>query len=394
MEKETNQAQMSHSQAKRAAKQKEIAAAKKNDLIASAIVYGALALVVIFFVVGIGSVIYKAATKIKASSEYSAQLEDNGFIKGVNASSSINLVDYNAIEVAKSEVEYSDDEVASAIDSQLSAHQELSTDESVIATDSSKININFVGTVDGVEFEGGTADDYDLTLGSHMFIDTFEEQLVGTKAGDQVDVNVTFPDDYQNAELAGKPAVFAVTVNGVYTAPEFTDEFVQEYLSEYATTVDGYKQYLKDTHMKDNIKTWLETYLADNTTVTKYPSAYVKNAASTKMYDDEQSYEFMNQYYQSSYGQPAYASFSDYIQMSDAEYQKQLKEDAKTSVKEDLIYQAILEKEGITVSVDDVKAAEGDSYDSSVETYGAGKVAKDFIKDKALEIVAGKVTVK
>ena len=110
------------------------------------------------------------------------------------------------------------------------------------------MNINYVGTIDGVEFDGGSAENYDLTIGSGSFIDDFETQLIGAHPGEQVNVNVTFPEQYENnPDLAGKDATFLVTINGISELPELTDEFVKENLSEYAQTVDEYRQYLRDT---------------------------------------------------------------------------------------------------------------------------------------------------
>ena len=93
-----------------------------------------------------------------------------------------------------------------------------------------RVNIDFLGKIDGVAFEGGKAEKYNLELGSKSFIDNFEDQLVGKKAGDKVDVKVNFPKNYQKKELAGQPAVFEVVVHSVSTAtlPEMTDEFLKE----------------------------------------------------------------------------------------------------------------------------------------------------------------------
>ena len=104
-----------------------------------------------------------------------------------------------------------------------------------------------------MEFDGGSAQGYDLTIGSGSFIDNFEQQLIGTHPGDQVTVNVTFPEEYaNNPDLAGKAAAFAVTVNGIKELPEFNDEFVKTNLADYAQTVEEYKQYLKDTNYKNS----------------------------------------------------------------------------------------------------------------------------------------------
>lgn len=394
MSNETNKQEMSHSQAKRLARQKEIANQKKDNLINNLIIYGIIGVVALVIIAAIGVSIYKSATKIAPSSDYSAKLNDNGFIKGVNAASTLDLCEYKGIEIPLSEIEYTDAEMQEAINNALSANQVLSTDENLVSEDGSKLDIAFVGSIDGVEFEGGSAESYDLTLGSGMFIDGFEEQLVGKKVGENVTVNVTFPEEYGNEELNGKDAVFEVTINGIYQNPEFNDDFVKEHLSSFADTAEGYKTYLKETNEQSRKIDWLDQYIQDNTSVKSYPKSYLRNIQCVKMYDDQQSYDMINSYYQSAYGSPAYNSFTEYIQMDDAAYQVSVKTQSMTQAKADLIYQAILEKEGITVTVDDVKATEGDTYDNMVETYGAGFVAKDYIKNKALEIVTESAVVK
>ena len=121
--------------------------------------------------------------------------------------------------------------------------------------DGDKATIDFEGFVDGVAFEGGKGTNYDLVIGSHSFIDNFEEQLIGKNIGDEVDVNVTFPESYQAEELAGKPAVFKVKVNGIKVdeLPELDDEFASE-VSEYETVAeykDSVKKGLAETKEKN-----------------------------------------------------------------------------------------------------------------------------------------------
>ena len=102
-----------------------------------------------------------------------------------------------------------------------------------------QVTIDFEGFVDGVAFEGGKGEDYPLTIGSHSFIDTFEDQLVGKKVGDEVEVNVTFPEQYQAEELAGKPAMFKVNIKEIKVKelPELDDDFAQD-VSEFDTLAE------------------------------------------------------------------------------------------------------------------------------------------------------------
>ena len=103
-------------------------------------------------------------------------------------------------------------------DSQESGSSTLSTDTSLTVEDGDTVNIDYVGSIDGVEFDGGSTNGQgtDLTIGSGLYIDDFEEQLIGSHPGDTVDVNVTFPEDYNSEDLQGKDALFVVTINGIY----------------------------------------------------------------------------------------------------------------------------------------------------------------------------------
>jgi trigger factor len=124
----------------------------------------------------------------------------------------VSLGKYKGVEVEKTDVSVSDEEV----EAELSAEQEKNASYNEITdrpvADGDKVNLNFEGFVDGVAFEGGKGEDYPLTIGSGSFIPGFEEQLVGAEIGKEIEVNVTFPENYQSAELAGKPAVFKCTV--------------------------------------------------------------------------------------------------------------------------------------------------------------------------------------
>lgn len=108
--------------------------------------------------------------------------------------------------------------------------------------------IDYVGKVNGKTFDGGSGENYSLVIGSNTFVDGFEQQLIGHSKGDKVNVKVTFPEDYQQADLAGKPAVFSVTINDVQqkTDAKLNDAFVQSLGIPDVTTVDGLKQYLRD----------------------------------------------------------------------------------------------------------------------------------------------------
>lgn len=346
--------------------------------------------------------VYRVSNRVTAGDDYSALLTDDGFIKDVNASSNIALCDYKNITVPLSEVEYTDEEMNEAIQQTLDQHAVLNTETTAKVADGDRVNIDYVGTIDGEEFEGGNTNGAgsDIIVGSNSFIDDFEQQLIGYGAGEELTVDVTFPEDYtQNPDVAGKDASFAVTVNGIYDVPVLDDIFVKENLSEYADTADGYREYLRETNYKSNMDQWISAYLTDNTTVNTYPKEYLKSLKSTQKFDDQTSYEYMNQLYSSYYGSSVYGSFDDYTGMSETDYDLSLNDTCKETEKANMIYQAILETEGITVTEDDYRAyltdttGSADSFDTQVERYGKGYTMQAMVRIKALEIVEGYATV-
>ncbi|MEE1342209.1 MAG: trigger factor [Lachnospiraceae bacterium] len=157
----------------------------------------------------------------------------------------VTLGDYKGIEVPKTDVTVTEEEIAEEISKVQDQNSRTITIEDRPVQDKDEVTIDFVGSVDGEEFEGGKGEDYPLVIGSHSFIDNFEDQLIGSNIGDLVDVNVTFPEEYHATDLAGKPALFKVTIKGIKAkeVSEFDDEFVQE-VSEF-DTVDEYKADLK-----------------------------------------------------------------------------------------------------------------------------------------------------
>lgn len=159
----------------------------------------------------------------------------------------VTLGEYKGVEVEKITVEVTDEDMEAELKRIQQQNSRSVTVEDRGAELEDEVTIDFEGFVDGVAFEGGKGSDYPLKLGSHSFIDTFEDQLVGKKVGEEVEVNVTFPEDYQAADLAGKPAVFKVTVKGIKATelPELDDEFASE-ASEFET-MEEYKEDIRKT---------------------------------------------------------------------------------------------------------------------------------------------------
>ena len=154
----------------------------------------------------------------------------------------VTLGSYKGVQIEKPEVSVSDEEIATELNRVREQNARIITVEDRPAADGDEVVIDFDGYVDGTPFAGGKGEDYKLVLGSHSFIDTFEEQLVGKSIGEDVDVNVTFPAEYHAPELAGKPALFKVKMKGITAKelPELDDEFAVD-VSEFDTLAE-YKE--------------------------------------------------------------------------------------------------------------------------------------------------------
>lgn len=396
-EKKVDTSGLSLSKQRKIQREKEIKKMKRNRILLKAAKITFLTVVIVGFASVAGIKIYREVTRIKPSSDFSAYLDDNGFISGINATDVLGTFDYKGLEVPQSEVEYTDEDVETSIQSTLKSHKTEDTSTETKIKDGDTVNIDYVGTVDGEEFSGGNTNGSgtDLEIGSGTYVDDFEQQLIGHAPGEHVTVNVTFPDPYDsNTELSGKDAVFEVTINSVYQIPEFTDDFVKENLSDYATTADGYREYLKETNYNQKLESWISTYIDENITVNSVPQKYFSHLKSLQKYVDESNYN----YYKSVY--TSLSSFEDYVGKSESQYDKSLDTSVLKTLKTNLFYQAIAEKEGISVTEDDYKAylteqgKSEDDYTSMVETYGKSYLMQNMIAEKALKIVKDNVVVK
>ena len=262
---------VSKSQQKRLDRKKKNAEAKRNDLVGAII--GVLAIVVILgaIIASIASNAAKQAKVITPSDDFSKLLTDTGMIKGVNVESITQLCDYNNIIVPLEKVATTDEEFEEEKESLLNSNLEYNEASEEAIADGTKINLDYVGSIDGVEFEGGNSngEGYDLTIGSGSFIPGFEDALIGHKVGEVFDIDVTFPEEYQAEELAGKAAVFNCTINGIYEKAEFNDDFVKEHLSDKADTVEGYRAALDEENIPERTREFVENYIYDNYMTTK-----------------------------------------------------------------------------------------------------------------------------
>lgn len=198
----------------------------------------------------------------------------------------ITLGDYKGIAVEVEQQEpVTDEQVDQVIDNILAANPVEITDRP--SQEGDTVNIDYEGSVDGEVFDGGSATGYDLTLGSGSFIDNFEEQLEGHVAGDEVEVNVTFPEDYSSEDLAGKAAVFQVKINRITAPAELTDEFVQSYAETEATTVEEFRA---------EQKAEIESYMASTLRDTIRSDALEQLVAASTFEPSEAMTEYMEKY--------------------------------------------------------------------------------------------------
>ncbi len=388
-----NTVTMSKSKAKREARKKEVAKSKRKKLIWKIVGIVAAIAVIAALAFAIGGKVYLAVIRTSPNSDMSAGLTAEGKIDGVDAASLIELADYKNISVPADEVAATAEEVDESINSTLESYTELSTDETLSIADGDQVSIDYVGTIDGVEFEGGSAEDYSLTIGSGTFIDDFEQQLIGHKPGEEVTVEVTFPDDYSNADIAGKDASFDVTIKGITVTPELTDEFVAEKLSETegVSTAEEYRAKVENDFYEQHLEDYLTNYIMDNSTVKSYPKKYVKTLKSILKYDDTQMVAYYNQLF-SGYGMSYENPWDMRGEDIDDElsYEKELVTRAEEGAKTALVYQTIFEQEGLSIDMDaaiaEMTEENGEEYVTNMKnTYGDGYMAQAEMKEVVIE---------
>ncbi len=349
-------ANMSKSKAKREERRKQIEKAKQQKRNARIAGIAVATVIVLVIIAAVGKPIYTMLIRTTSNSDLNTGLTADGRIDGVDVLSLVTLADYENISVPADEVAATQEEVDNDINSMLESHKTPSEDVSLEIADGDTVNIDYVGTVDGVEFEGGNSGGagYDLTIGSGSFIDNFEEQLIGHKPGDEVTVNVTFPEDY-NEEMGGKEASFAVTINSIMVTPELTDEFVAENLAdEGVSTAAEYRAKLENDYYEEHLEEYLTNYVLVNSTINSYPKAYLKAVKSITKYEDESMLDYYNQLY-INFGMEGLENLWDMRgeEVNDElSYEKELTKRAEETVKTAIVNQAIFEKAGLSIDTE------------------------------------------
>lgn len=254
------------------------------------------------------------------------------------------------------------------------------------------VSIDYEGKKDGVAFDGGTAKDYDLTIGSNSFIDGFEDGLIGVNVGETVDLNLTFPENYFSEDLAGQDVVFTVTVHSIKRMPELTDDLVNTITEGEYTTIDAYKEYIRSYLEEDKaaqrdtmVMTDLFTQVTNNSTINEYPEEMVNyGIQSMKNYYEDMAESFSMEF----------ADFMlMYFGMTEEDFDEQVVLAVQQNMQQELYLKAIAEAEGLELTEEEyaegcARYAESYGYESGEElvaSYGEDTVRISILQDKVLE---------
>lgn len=307
---------------------------------------------------------------------------------GIDVEKCVTLGDYKGVTVEKTIQSVTDEDVQNEIDNAL-ANYPVEVDQA--AKEGDTVNIDYVGKIDGEEFDGGSDQGADLRLGSGKFIDGFEDGLIGARKGETRTLNLTFPEDCTQ-DLAGKAVEFTVTVNAVKEPlSEPTDQWVADNIEGYDNLAD-YKAGIRSEQEESNEQTaenqvryaaW--TQVIDNCTINEYPETLVE--VGKKLY--EQQVE--------TYAKYAGMELDAYIESSgltQEEYQSNMEEYGKNVAAQALVCQAICDKEGFAIGDDDYQKALQDmlteygcTEDELIQTYGQDNVEQSIMLNRVSNLI-------
>lgn len=307
---------------------------------------------------------------------------------GIDVEKCVTLGDYKGVTVEKTIQSVTDEDVQNEIDNAL-ANYPVEVDQA--AKEGDTVNIDYVGKIDGEEFDGGSDQGADLKLGSGKFIDGFEDGLIGARKGETRTLNLTFPED-STQDLAGKAVEFTVTVNAVKEPlSEPTDQWVADNIEGYDNIAD-YKAGIRSEQEESNEQTaenqvryaaW--TQVIDNCTINEYPETLVE--VGKKLY--EQQVE--------TYAKYAGMELDAYIESSgltQEEYQSNMEEYGKNVAAQALVCQAICDKEGFAIGDDDYQKALQDmlteygcTEDELIQTYGQDNVEQSIMLNRVSNLI-------
>lgn len=298
------------------------------------------------------------------------------FIFKLTTKPEVKLGKYKKLGVEKESVEVTKEEVAHALEHLLERYAESVVKEDAIAEGDTAV-IDFEGFKDGVPFEGGKGADYSLTIGSHTFIPGFEEQLIGVKAGEEVEVKVTFPEEYHSEDLKGQPVMFKVTVKEVKgtVLPEFNEDFFEDLGMEGIETKEALEKQLeenvkaqKDAHAEDHFIDHLLEKAVEGMEV-DIPDAMVNEEVERMLRQYEENLKMQG---------ISLDMFYQFTNSDEAALKDQMKEEATKRVSERLLLEAVKDAEKITVD------------DEAVEKEAEELAAKyNMQKDEFLKLFGG-----
>lgn len=275
------------------------------------------------------------------------------FTAEVTLKPEVKLGEYKGLEVEKVDTEVTDEDVENELKELQKRHAELVVKEDEAAAEGDTVVIDFEGFVDGEAFEGGKAENHSLELGSGSFIPGFEEQLIGVKAGEEKEVNVTFPEEYHAEELAGKDAVFKVKVHEVKSLelPELDDEFAVD-VDDEVETLDALREKIKNRlkeskehEAKHTIENAVIEQAAENAEI-DVPEVMIENEIDRMMKEFEQRLQAQG------LNLDLYKQFSG---QDESELKEQMKADAEKRVRVSLTLEAIAKAENIEVTDEEVE---------------------------------------
>lgn len=316
------------------------------------------------------------------------------FTAEVAVKPAVTLGEYKGIQVEKAPVEVTEEEIQAEVDKEREANSRTVTVEDRAVQKGDIATIDFEGFVDGVAFDGGKGENYDLEIGSNTFIPGFEDQLVGAEIGKELDVNVTFPEEYGAKELAGKAAVFKCKVNGIKVKelPEADDEFAQE-VSEF-DTLDAYKEDIKANLLKKK---------EEEAQRVKEDAVIGKIIEGAQMEIPEAMVEYQTQQMLDDFGrrmQSQGLSLEQYFQftgMTEDQYKEQMKPRALQNIQSRLVLEAVAAAEKLEATEEDLDAEYAkmaEQYKLDVEKvkeifgeYQKEELKKDIVIQKAAALV-------
>ena len=335
----------------------------------------------------------ETGSEAESESETETETEFNvADLPAYDASEYVTLGEYKDLTVEVAPVEVTDEQVMNQIASET---KQTLTEGTVESGDT--VNIDYVGKMDGEEFDGGSAEGYDLEIGSCTFIDGFEDGIIGMQVGETKDLNLKFPDDYHSTDLAGKDVVFTVTVNSISRVPELTDEVADSVVE--GMTAEAYqesvRQDLEDQakeSQKSDAQQKLLQMVYDNATIDGYPEENLQYTIQRAT----NYYEWLA----SMYGM----TLDDYLTnygMTKDEFNEQIQPVAEEALGEEMTLLAIAKEEGIEVSDEEYQAgleryaeAQGADDPSTLEeAYGENYIKNSLLQEKVLDFLYENATI-